>query len=60
MKVMAVFDGIPAQLSRHEKRYRITSLGKNARMRDYRMRFFGFRMRVLQIIATNLQIQMLA
>lgn len=40
MKVMAVFDGIPAQLSRHEKRYRIASLGKNARMRDYKDAFF--------------------
>lgn len=27
-KVMAVFDAIPAQLSRKEKRFRITSIGK--------------------------------
>lgn len=39
-KVMAVFDAIPAQLSRKEKRFRITSIGKNARMRDYRDSFF--------------------
>ncbi len=34
-KVYAVFDGIPGQLSKKEKKYSITSLGKNARFRNY-------------------------
>jgi len=34
-KVFAVFDGIPGQLSKKEKNYAITSLGKNARFRNY-------------------------
>ena len=34
-KVFAVFDNIPGQLSQKEKRYRITSIGKNARFRSY-------------------------
>lgn len=34
-KVFAVFDGIPAQLSKREKKYQISSLGKQARFRSY-------------------------
>ena len=34
-KVYAVFDGIPGQLSKKEKKYRLSSLGKNARFRTY-------------------------
>ena len=34
-KVYAVFDGIPAQLSRKEKKYKLSSLNKNARFRSY-------------------------
>ncbi len=34
-KVFAVFDGIPAQLSKKEKKYNLSSLGKNARSRTY-------------------------
>lgn len=34
-KVLAIFDGIPSQLSRHEKKYRLTSLQKEAKFRDY-------------------------
>ena len=34
-KVFAVFDGIPGQLSRKEKKYRLSSLGKQARFRTY-------------------------
>lgn len=34
-KVNSILEGIPAELSRKEKRFRITSLGKNARNRDY-------------------------
>lgn len=34
-KVYAVFDGIPGQLSKKEKRYRLSSLNKTARFRAY-------------------------
>jgi hypothetical protein len=34
-KVYAVFDGIPAQLSKKEKKYTISSLDKNARFRSF-------------------------
>ena len=34
-KVFAIFDGIPGQLSRKEKKYRLSSLGKQARFRTY-------------------------
>lgn len=34
-KVYAVFDGIPAQLSKKEKKYKLSSINKNARFRAY-------------------------
>ncbi len=34
-KVQAVFDGIPSQLSRHDRIYRLSSLGKSARYRTH-------------------------
>ena len=34
-KVQAMWDAIPAQLSRHEKKYNLSDLGTDARMRDY-------------------------
>ena len=34
MKVESIFDEIPAQLQKHEKRFRISSLKKDARFRD--------------------------
>lgn len=34
-KVLAIFDGIPSQLSQKEKKYNLSSLGKNARLREY-------------------------
>ena len=34
-KVYAVFDGIPGQLSKKEKKYRLSSISKNARFRSY-------------------------
>lgn len=39
-KVASVLDGIPGQLSRHEKRFKLSSLDKNARMREYEEAFF--------------------
>ena len=35
LKTEQVFDMIAAQLSRHEKKFRMASLGENARMREY-------------------------
>ena len=34
-KVFALFDGIPVQLSKKEKKYKLSSLGKKARFRSY-------------------------
>ena len=34
-KVYAIFDGIPGQLSKKEKKYRLSSLSKKARFRSY-------------------------
>ncbi len=34
-KVYAIFDGIPGQLSKKEKKYRLSSISKNARFRAY-------------------------
>lgn len=39
-KVTAIFDEIPAQLSRHEKKFRLSSLSEDARMREYEDSFF--------------------
>lgn len=38
-KVFAVFDNIPSQLSKKEKKYKFSSLGKNARFRTYEESF---------------------
>ena len=35
MKVQSIFDEIPAQLQKHEKKFKLSSLKKNARLRDY-------------------------
>ncbi|MBR6295300.1 MAG: ATP-binding protein [Treponema sp.] len=35
LKAEAIFDDIPSQLSKHEKKFKLSSLKKNARMRDY-------------------------
>jgi len=34
-KVTAIFDSLPGQLSKNEKKYRLSSLGKNVRLREY-------------------------
>ncbi len=34
-KVLAIFDGIPSQLSKHEKKYSLASIQKEARFREY-------------------------
>lgn len=39
-RVTSVFDNIAGQLSKHEKRFNLAALGKNARMREYEDAFF--------------------
>lgn len=39
-KVTAIFDEIPSQLSKHEKKFRLSALKENAKMRDYEDSFF--------------------
>jgi len=34
-KVLAIYDSIPSQLSKKEKKYTLASINKNARLRDY-------------------------
>lgn len=40
MKVSAIFDELPGQLQKHEKRFRLSALNGTARMRDYADAFF--------------------
>lgn len=35
MKVESIFDSIPSQLQKHEKKFKITALNKDAKFRDY-------------------------
>ena len=39
-KVTAIFDELPGQLQKHEKKFRLSALGTDARMRDYDDAFF--------------------
>lgn len=39
-KVVQIFDEIPAQLQRHERKFRLSDLKKDARYRDYDSAFF--------------------
>ena len=39
-KVTAIFDEIPSQLQRHEKKFRLTDVQEGARMREYENSFF--------------------
>jgi len=38
-KVTAIFDALPGQLSKKEKKYKLSTVDKNARMRDYENAF---------------------
>ncbi|MDO4510553.1 MAG: AAA family ATPase [Bacteroidales bacterium] len=40
MRVSAIFDEIPAQLQKHEKKFHLAALSKSARMRNYANAFF--------------------
>ena len=39
VKVESIFDDIPSQLSKHEKKFSLSSLGKGVRFRDYESAF---------------------
>lgn len=39
-RVTRIFDAIPGQLQRHEKKFKLVSLGAGARMRSYENAFF--------------------
>ncbi|MCM1041892.1 MAG: ATP-binding protein [Bacteroides sp.] len=39
-KVASIFEEIPGQLQKHEKKFRLSDLQEDARMRDYRQAFF--------------------
>lgn len=39
-KVTTIFDELPSQLQRHEKRFRLSAISPNARMREYEEAFF--------------------
>lgn len=39
MRAAAIFDSIPGQLQRHERKFRLSELSSNARMREYELAF---------------------
>ncbi|MCQ2393440.1 MAG: AAA family ATPase [Kiritimatiellae bacterium] len=43
LKTLLVFDGIPSQLSRHEKKFRLSTLAAGARVREYEDAFIWLR-----------------
>jgi len=43
LKTKLVFDGIPSQLSRHEKKFRLSTIKEGARMREYEEAFVWLR-----------------
>ena len=52
-KVEGIFDEIPAQLSKHEKRFTLASLGKGSRFRDYESAFLWLRDSMIANICFN-------
>ena len=52
-KVKRTFDAIPAQLSRHEKKYRIAALSPQARYRDYEDAFSYLKESMVANICVN-------
>lgn len=52
-KVEGIFDEIPAQLSKHEKRFTLASLGKGARFRDYKSAFLWLQDSMIANICFN-------
>lgn len=52
-KVKAIFDQIPSQLNRHEKKFKLSDLTEGARMRDYDTAFFWLADSMIANIAYN-------
>ena len=52
-KVKRAFDAIPAQLSRHEKRFRLSELSRQARYRDYEDAFSYLKESMVANICVN-------
>ena len=52
-KVKRAFDAIPSQLSRHEKKYRLSELSPQARYRDYEDAFSYFKESMVANICVN-------
>ena len=52
-KVYAVFDGIPGQLSKKEKKYKLSSLNKNARFHSYEDSFIWLNEAMVTNICLN-------
>ena len=52
-RVQSIFEEIPSQLQKHEKRFTFNSLGKNARYREYNGAFFWLQESMMVNIAYN-------
>ena len=52
-KIKSIFEEIPSQLSKHEKRFTFNSLDKDARLRDYSGAFFWLQESMIVNIAYN-------
>lgn len=52
-KVGRIFDEIPSQLQRHEKKFQFSRLGKSARYRDYADALFWLKEAMLVNVCTN-------
>ena len=52
-KIQSIFEEIPSQLQKHEKRFTFNSLDKNARYRDYKDAFFWLQESMIVNIAYN-------
>ena len=53
LKTMMVWDGVPGMLSKHEKKFRLSSLGKSARMREYEDAFLWLKEAMICNVAYN-------
>jgi len=52
-KVRRIFDDIPSQLQRHEKKFRFSKLGKSGRFRDYADSVFWLQEAMMVNVCTN-------
>lgn len=52
-KVLQIFDDIPSQLSKHEKRFKLSSISKHARLREYEDAFMWLKEGMIVNISYN-------